>query len=139
MKCLLLATALAGLATAAHAQAGSNSTAGNIACDKSKVFNTSSSGITNLISGVAGKPIYICGYGFFAGGSTAAKFISGTEVSTPCDTGAADILPAMPFTAQTGFAFPGYIYAGLGAPAAAAVCLNNGSAAQITGFVEYAQ
>jgi len=117
-----------GIAEYAHAQAP------GLACPNSAIFNTSSSGLAQIVGLTAGQSIYICGWGFFAGGTTAAQLEYGT--GTNCAAGTIALTPPMPFIAQTGFSYPATQPAFV-APVGNAVCVNNGSAAQITGFITY--
>jgi hypothetical protein len=59
---------------------------------QSAAINVSSATTTNLVSAVANKPIFICGFAMSIAGSAttaaSAKFEYGTTVSTACDTGA---------------------------------------------------
>lgn len=127
-------------ATLIGAAAGSSGNlTGLTGCNTVKTFNTSSSGLSSLVAISGSKATYVCGVQFFAGGTTAPKLIYGTHSSTACDTGATDITAAAPMTAQTGYTYANPFYTGLGAPASNELCLNNGSAAQITGFITYSQ
>lgn len=110
---------------------------GLIGCDTEVSFNTSSSGDLQIVALVAAKTIYVCSYEFLAGGTTAAKLEYGT--GSNCGTGTTALTPAYPFTTQTGLVHSGTFFHGMKSASANALCINNGSAAQITGKVSYTQ
>ena len=56
-----------------------------------KVVNISTATTTELVAAVAGKAVYLCGLkATVAGTSPTILFVTGTKVSTACDTGAAN-------------------------------------------------
>jgi hypothetical protein len=107
----------------------------NRGCNQTAIFDTSTSGNIQLQALVTGQTIRLCGWGFFAGGTTAVKFVYGTGMA--CATGSTDITPAMPFTINTSFSYPSPYYQGFKTAPGTALCVSVGSSAKITGFVTY--
>lgn len=109
----------------------------NVGCSQKATFDTSTSGSIQLVAAVTGTSVRVCGFVFFAGGTTATKLISGTGMA--CGTGAADITPAFPLTINTSVSYPSPYFQGLAAPPGNALCVNVGSSAKVVGFVTYSQ
>jgi hypothetical protein len=64
------------------------------------VATTTSAGTYKIVSGVAGKNIYVCGLvASIAGTNPTFQFVAGTKVSTECDTGATNQSGAIASTA----------------------------------------
>ena len=109
--------------------------AGGIACNSSVVYDNNTNGSTKLITGTSSKSIYICGYGFMAGGTVNVKLIYGT--GTACATGATALTPAYQFTAQTGFVDPSPYFRGMYAPTGKDVCINASAGKAVQAVVYY--
>ena len=96
-----------------------------------------------LVAGVANESIYACGYSFTLSGSTSliAQFVSGTNTSTPCDTGTAS-LTGQYATGMNGIFIgsEGGGYAVFTAPAGKDVCiLATGTTPNANGVFTYVQ
>jgi hypothetical protein len=67
--------------------------AGIVQCDKSAYYDDSSAGMTKVITGVASRKIYICGY-VIATGATATNVDIGSGTGTNCGTTYTQMEPA---------------------------------------------
>jgi hypothetical protein len=108
-----------------------------IACNQTAPFNTSSAGEAQIVAAIAGKTIYVCSYTFVGGGTTSASLTTGT--GTNCAGSTASLTPPYPFAAQTILVDGADFWRGIATPPGNALCVNNGSAAQITGIIYYTQ
>jgi hypothetical protein len=152
-KYAILSTALlvAGLSTVAHAQGGPGLSVvpyngqfnpcqnPSIAKSSAPVAITAAA-TTSLVTAVAGKRIYVCGFFSTVAGTTpTVKFETGTQTTTACDTGAAALTGT--FAIATGDIFNLEAATGLFKGAAGGqVCLvGGGTITGIEGFVVYAQ
>jgi hypothetical protein len=107
-------------------------------CNQSAQYDASTSGDTKLVTGVAGKQIYVCGYVFWSNSTANVKLEYGTGGT--CGTGTHAITPAIEFTAQTGIVDHLPVYTGLPpAPASNDVCINSSQAVAVQGIVYYTQ
>lgn len=145
---LSLAATLACLCTiGAHAQAGPALTVvpfnGQFnPCQNPSITKVSkgvalSAGTTSLVAAVAGQKVYVCGFAASFGGTTPAMtFITGTQTTTACDTGAANLSGAILPTSGTfvNMVVPGAI--AIGAASGQVCALVVGS---IQGVMTYAQ
>lgn len=116
---------------------GAHAQAPNRGCTQSKTFDSSTSGSIQLVAAIAGNSVRICGFAFFAGGTTTGQLLYGT--GSTCGTGATAITPAFPFTINTSLSWPSAYFQGLFAPTGTALCVALGSSAKLTGFVTYSQ
>lgn len=107
-------------------------------CNQSALYDASTNGLTRLITGVATKQIYVCGFNFFSGGTVTMQLVYGTGGT--CGTGQTAITPAFQFTAQTGDVDHLPVYTGLPpAPVSNDVCLKTNAATAAQAIVYYTQ
>jgi len=106
-------------------------------CNRSVVYDASTSGSTKLITGATGKSIYVCGFHMFSGGTVNVKLVYGT--GTNCGTGTAGLTPAYQFTAQTGIVDSSPLWRGILAPAAKDLCINASGGVAMQALVFYNQ
>ena len=104
------------------ANSGGNLT-GLIQADASAFLNMTTATTTKIITGVSSKKVYITAFRLHAGGTTTAKFISGT--GTNCGTGPADLSETLDLTASDGSNQGNGVGAILIAPTSADVCVVN--------------
>lgn len=103
LRYIIAASLFAVASIAANAQAGPSASvvifnsaaspcqSGSIA-KISLPVNIVAAGTTALVPAVAGKTIYVCGFSATVNGTTPTLlFKSGTQTTTPCDTGAASL------------------------------------------------
>lgn len=119
-------------------QASGNLT-GKIQCDKSVVYDASTSGRTKLISKVTSQKIYLCGYVFFAAGTVNVDLDYGTQTTNPCDTGTTKLTPAYQLTAQTGISDNAGEFRGMGTAATQDICINASGGVAVQATVYYTQ
>lgn len=67
-------------------------------CNQSVQYDASTSGSTKLLTGVANKGIWVCGWNVLPAGTVSVQFVYGTGVN--CGTGQTAITPAFQLTAQ---------------------------------------
>ncbi len=111
-------------------------------CQNPSITKTSigvalAAGTHQLVAAVAGQKVYVCGFSAtFAGTTPALTFITGTQATTACDTGAANLSGAFLPTSGTfvNMAVPGAI--AIGAASGQVCALTVGS---IQGVMTYAQ
>ncbi len=134
---LAVLTCIAFAVIALTAKDESHAQTPNRGCNQTAIFDSSTSGNVQLVALKAGNSIRICGFGFFAGGTSSGKLIYGT--GSTCGTGAADITPAFPFTINTSLVYAADYFQGFAAPPGNALCVTLGASAKLTGFVTYSQ
>ena len=111
-----------------------------ISCDQTATYDASTSGSTLLKAGVTGRKFYICGF-IITTGSTATnvKLTEGTTVTTPCDTGAANVTPAFQLAANDKVGANAATWNGLGtATAADNLCINANAGNAVQAIVWFA-
>jgi len=109
----------------------------HIGCDKSVVYDASTSGSTQLVALVSGKVIYVCGYNIFSAGTANVKLTYGT--GTACATGTTSLTPAYQLIAQTGISY-GNGEGNVAITAASnALCINSTAAVAVQALITYAQ
>lgn len=109
-------------------------------CNQSQKYDASTNGSTKLVTGVANKQVYICGWNILSGGTANVKFVYGTQVTNPCDTGTTNITPAWQLTAQIGEVDHLPVYTGiLPAPALNDVCINVSAGTAVQAVLYYTQ
>jgi hypothetical protein len=135
--CLLFLLCLScGPLSAAHAGGliGADPCQSPFAEKSSVALNDASAGETQLIAGVAGQVIYVCGFSFTLGGTTPTAQLD-TGTGTACGTGTAHLTGA--FTG--GITSPGG-YAEVSAAAGASLCVNlGGTSPTMQGLLTYVQ
>lgn len=112
-------------------------TADLIACDKSAIYDASTSGDTQLVAASGSTAIYVCGYTMFTPGTVNVNLDS-------ADTGGGcanpvKITPAFQLTAQSGAVDGSPFYRGLKTPAGKALCWKASGAVAGQGIVYYTQ
>jgi hypothetical protein len=107
-------------------------------CNQSAQYDASTSGNTKLVTGVANKLIYVCGFNFFSNGTVNVSLVYGTGGT--CGTGTGSVTPAFEFGAQTGTVDHLPVYTGLpGAPASNDLCIKTSGAVAVQAIVYYTQ
>lgn len=105
-------------------------------CDKSVPLNVATTGSTQLVAGVSGKQIHVCGVDFISNGSVVASFNQGS--GSACGTGTALIAGPYALTAQTGLS-RGAGIADIWQPliASNSLCISLSASVQIGGVLHY--
>lgn len=107
------------------------------ACNQVVIYDGSTSGESELIPGVTGKNIYLCGFTLWSAGTVTVSIVWGTGSSC---TGANKLTPAYQFTAQTGIVDHLPVYEGIGGiPSPNNICLNTSAGVAVQAMVYYAQ
>ena len=108
-----------------------------ILCNKVATF-TGAAGLAQLIAGVSGERVYICGWHVTSTSATTTTFtlVSGATTTTPCDTAATTLLPALNVTITAPSA-DHIDYASQQSVISQNVCVN--APATITGLIYYSQ
>ena len=101
-------------------------------------YDASTNGSTLLVTGVANKQIYICGWNILAAGTANVKFVYGTGGT--CGSGTTAMTPAFQFTTQVGNVDHLPVYTGiLPAPASNDVCINTSAGVAVQAILYYTQ
>jgi hypothetical protein len=108
-----------------------------ISCNATAQYAASTSGLTKIITGVAGKVVYICGYTIHGGAAVNVGLSSGT--GTNCATGTAALTPQYVLASGTDITDSSSLFRGLQVPAATDLCINSSGAAAATAIVYYGQ
>ena len=109
-----------------------------IACNQAAYYDASTNGATQLVAGVTGKIIYICGYTLFGAGTANVSLTEGT--GTNCGTGTITISPAFRLVTQIGVTDPSDYWRGLNTRIAGdALCINTSAGVAIQAIVYYSQ
>lgn len=109
-------------------------------CNQSAKYDASTNGSTRLVVGVANKQTYVCGWNIMSGGTANVKFVYGTQVTNPCDTGTTNITPAWQLTAQISEIDHLPVYTGiLPAPVSNDVCINVSAGTPVQAILYYTQ
>lgn len=137
LTAVTLAVAMAGLLIG-HASAQGVSPNQMFGCNQSAFYDASTSGATKLVTGVAGKRTYVCGWNILAGGTVNVSLIYGTGGT--CGAGTTAITPAFQFTAQTADIDHLPVYTGITpVPASNDLCLNASGGVAVQAIVYYTQ
>lgn len=108
-----------------------------ISCAQSAIYDTNTSGSTQLVGALGGKIIYVCGYSLFSAGGVNVNLQYGT--GSNCGTGTTKITPAYQLTAQTGLVDGSPYYRGLATTASQQLCLNTSAGVAVQAIVYYTQ
>lgn len=135
MRKALLAVGLLLLSWGASAQVPQ--TGEVVHCNAAAQYAASTSGLTRIITGVAGKITYICGYNIHGGGAVNVGLSVGT--GTNCATGTAAITPAFVLASGTDVSDSSSFHRGLGAAASTDVCVSSSGAVASQVVVYYGQ
>lgn len=92
--------------------AGATTPASVKGCDQHTTYDASDTGSKTLISGVASKKVYLCGY-ILATGSTAANLSLSSGTGTDCVTTSVNITPAYQLVANDRVGFSSPFWTGL--------------------------
>lgn len=118
------------------AQNSAGNTVAEFACDKAAAVSISASGLVQIIAASAGKSVRICHLDFSLSAASNITIVSGTQVSTPCDTTPVNLSGV--YASVLTFA-QDYNWWGALTPAASqAVCLNVAGSVTGGGLVTYA-
>lgn len=123
---LLMLAALSGAAVAQQ-----------VDCNRSASYDTNSNGATKLVTGTAGRSIYVCGYSIVSGGTVNVSLVYGT--GTNCGTGTTAITPAYNTVVTMALFDNSPFWRGLVAPAAKDLCINASSGVAIQAIVYFSQ
>lgn len=108
-----------------------------ISCNATAQYAASTSGLTKIVTGVAGKIVYICGYTIHGGAAVNVGLSTGT--GTNCATGTAALTPQYVLASGTDVTDSSPWFRGLQVPAATDLCINSSGAAAATAIVYYGQ
>ncbi len=135
------ATGATGSAVPAKALLSGDKSSGNlvahIGCDKSVLYDASTTGSTQLVALVSGQVIYVCGFVIFSGATANVDLRYGT--GTACATGPTKITPAFQLTAQTGASYGNGEGVVAQTAAGNALCINSSAAVAVQALVTYTQ
>lgn len=107
-------------------------------CNQSAIYDASTNGSTKLVTGVAVKQIYVCGWNIFWGGTATVKLTYGTGGT--CGTGTTAITPAFSGVAQSYDIDPSSVYKGLTpVPASNDLCITTSAGVAVQAIVYYSQ
>jgi hypothetical protein len=101
-----------------------------IACGTSVAISTASAATGELVALTTNKTIFVCDFTIAGAGTSTVKFVTGT--GTACATGTADLTGAMSVATATSV-----VGRGIAVPISKALCLVNGQAVQVSGFISY--
>lgn len=121
-----------------------------IICDKTALYDASTTGSTEIVSLVSGRTVYICGYTVRAGATatnvgltagTGTNCASSTTGATSNGTTGANakVTPAWVLPANSPHADGGTFWSGLHAGLSNALCVNSSAANPVTWAVSYTQ
>ena len=111
---------------------------GPIYCRSNAQYSASSTGNTVIITGVAGRSVFICGFQLWlAGTATSVNLVYGTGVA--CATGETALTPPYALVAQTGIADTAAVFRGLLVPPATDVCIKTTTTQAVQAEVFYVQ
>lgn len=108
-----------------------------VGCNQTALYDAATSGSTQMVTGVAGQTVYVCGYSMFSAGTVNVELDGGTGV--PCTGSPVKIVPAYQFTTQAGMSDQSSIYRGLKTAAGAGLCIKTNAAVPVQAIVYYAQ
>lgn len=121
-----------------HVQAQGVSPNQMFGCNQSAFYDNNTSGSTLLVTGVATKGIYVCGWNIWSGGTVSVKLVYGTGAT--CGSGTTAITPAFQFTAQTGDVDHLPVYTGITpVPVSNNLCINASSGVAVQAVVYFTQ
>lgn len=107
-----------------------------VVCDKSAVYDASSSGATQLVAASAGKTIHICGFSFFVGATaTNVSLVYGTGAA--CITGQIALTPAYQIPANGGVVDESPFGNSMPAAQSNAVCVKTSAGNAVQALVRY--
>lgn len=135
MRKLFLAIGLlwAGLAQAQPV----NQPSAMISCNATAQYSASAAALLKVVTGVANKIIYICGYTIHGGGATNVGLSIGT--GTNCGTGTAALTPQYVLASGTDVTDSSPYFRGLQVPALTDLCVNSSAAAAAQVIIYYGQ
>lgn len=109
-------------------------------CNQATVFSGATA-TTQLIASPSGiSQIYICGFNFMSTAGGTLQFETGTQATTPCDTGPANFLPAFPVPPNFPLIDHQPYYAGITpVPSGKQLCLVISGTGPVNGIVYYTQ
>lgn len=126
---LLTLALLLGTLTPAPAQ--------QIDCRQFAIYDTNTNGATKLITGQTLSDVYICGWQFFAGGTSTVQWVTGT--GTNCADTQAALTPAFPLVVNTGVDDPSPFYRGLFVTRARDICIKTNAGVAVQAIIYYVQ
>jgi len=132
----LLALAACFLAAPARAQGVSPNQM--FGCNQQAIYDNNTNGTTKLVTGVANKQVYICGWNIMPAGTVAVQFVYGTGGT--CAVGQTVITPAFQLTAQIAEIDHLPVYTGITpAPASNDVCIKTNAGIAVQAILYYTQ
>lgn len=136
MRKALLALGLLLLSWGASAQPANQPTT-TISCNAVATYSAAAAALLRVVTGVAGKIIYICGYTIHGGGATNVGLSTGT--GTNCGTGTAALTPQYVLASGTDVTDSSPFFRGLQVPALTDLCVNSSAAAAAQVTIYYGQ
>lgn len=133
-----LSAALVAFALSFPAMAQGVSPSQMFGCNQSAQYDAPTSGNTKLVTGVANKQIYVCGFNFFSNGTVNVSLIYGTGGT--CGSATGSVTPAFEFGAQTGDVDHLPVYTGLPpVPASSDLCIKTSGSVAVQAIVYFTQ
>ena len=132
-----LSRAFAAFAIGVAALVAVPAMAQEIACRSTALYDASTNGSTKLITGLSTQQVRICGFNFWAAGTTTVKLVTGT--GTNCGTGEAALTPAYSLTTQTGIPDSSSGWRGMLADRGLDVCIKTSAGVAVQAQIYYVQ
>lgn len=136
MRKALLALGLLLLCGGAFAQPV-NQPSAPTSCNAVAQYSASAAALLRVVTGVAGKTIYICGYTIHGGGATNVGLSTGT--GTNCATGTAALTPQYVLASGTDVTDSSPFFRGLQVAPSTDLCVNSSAAAAAQVIIYYGQ
>ena len=107
-------------------------------CNQAAQYDASTMGATKLVSGVANKQIYVCGFSFFSAGTASVGLDGGTGGT--CGANTVEVTPSFQMTANGQIVDHQSFYAGLPpVPASSDLCIDVSAMVAVQAIVYYTQ
>jgi hypothetical protein len=136
MRKTLLTVGLLFLSWGASAQPVNQPNA-TISCNAVAQYSAAAAALLRVVTGVAGKTIYICGYTIHGGGATNVGLSTGT--GTNCATGTAALTPQYVLASGTDVTDSSPFFRGLQVAPSVDLCVNSSAAAAAQVTIYYGQ
>jgi hypothetical protein len=108
-----------------------------VSCNAVAQYSAAAAALLRVVTGVAGKTIYICGYTIHGGGATNVGLSTGT--GTNCATGTAALTPQYVLASGTDVTDSSPFFRGLQVPPSVDLCVNSSAAAAAQVTIYYGQ
>lgn len=106
-------------------------------CNAVAQYSAAAAALLRVVTGVAGRTIYICGYTIHGGGATNVGLSTGT--GTNCATGTAALTPQYVLASGTDVTDSSPFFRGLQVPPSVDLCVNSSAAAAAQVTIYYGQ